>query len=79
MSFVYCVVKFIELKTIDLLSPSTYLDPITPTPKYLSVYLRSIYFSTRIYAATNSETYVASSEVACLFEKPINRDFIKKI
>ena len=38
------------------------------TPRYLSVFLRSMICSVAVLAAENSEQYVAVSTVACLFE-----------
>ena len=38
------------------------------TPRYLSVFLRSIICSVAVLAATNSEPYVTVSTVSCLFK-----------
>ena len=38
------------------------------TPKYLSVFLRSMICSVGVLAAANSEPYVAVSTAACLFK-----------
>ena len=38
------------------------------TPKYLSVYLKSLICSVGVLAATNSDPYVAISTVDCLLE-----------
>ena len=57
-----------ELMTTDLLSPNIYAFIMMGTPRYLSVFLRSIICSVAVLAATNSEQYVAVSTVACLLE-----------
>ena len=58
----------VELVTTDLLSPNIYALVMMGTPRYLSVFLRSIICSVAVLAATNSEPYVVVSTVACLFE-----------
>ena len=58
----------VELMTTDLLSPNIYALVMMGSPRYLSVFLRSIICSVAVLAATNSEPYVAVSTVACLFE-----------
>ena len=58
----------VELMTTDLLSPNMYALVMMGTPRYLSVFLRSIICSVAVLAATNSEPYVAVSKVACLFK-----------
>ena len=52
----------------DLLSPNTYALVMMGTPRYLSVFLRSMICSGAVLAATNSEASVAVSTVACLFD-----------
>ena len=54
-----------ELVTTDLLSPNMHALVMMVTPKYLSVFLRSMILLCCIFAATNSEPYVAVSTVAC--------------
>ena len=54
--------------TTDLLSRIVYALFMIGTPRYLSVFLRSMICSIAVLAATNSEPYVAVSTVACLFE-----------
>ena len=58
----------VELMTSDLLSPNIYALFMTGTPRYLSVFLRSIICSVAVLAATNSEPCVAVSTVACVLE-----------
>ena len=58
----------VELMTTDLLSPNIYAWVMMGTPRYLSVFLRSIICSVAVLEATNSEPYVAVSTVACLLE-----------
>ena len=58
----------VELVTTDLLSPNIYALLIMGTPRYLSMFLRSMICSVAVLAATNSEPYVAVSTVACLFK-----------
>ena len=58
----------VELMTTDLLSPNIYALVMSGTPRYLSVFLRSMICSVKFLAATNSELCVAVSTVACLFE-----------
>ena len=58
----------VELVNTDLLSPNIYALVMMGTPRYLSVFLRSIICSVAVLAATNSEPYVVVSTVACLFE-----------
>ena len=58
----------VELMTTDLLSPNMYALVMMGTPRYLSVFLRSIICSVAAFSATNSEPYVVVSTVACLFE-----------
>ena len=58
----------IEHVTTDLLSPNICALFRKGTPRYLSVFLRSIICSVAILAATNSEPYVAVPTVACLFK-----------
>ena len=58
----------VELMTTDLLSPNIFALSMIGTPRYLSVFLRSIICSVSVLAAMNSEPYVAVSTVACLFE-----------
>ena len=58
----------VELMTTDLLSPNIYTLFMMGTPRYLSVFLRSIICSVADLAATNSEPYAAVSTVACLSE-----------
>ena len=58
----------VELVTTDLLSLNMYGFVMMGTPRYLSVFLRSMICSVVFLAATNSEPYVAISTVACLFE-----------
>ena len=57
-----------ELVTTDLLSPNMNVFIMMGTPRYLSVFLRSMICSVAVLAATNSEPYVAVSTVACLSE-----------
>ena len=38
------------------------------TPRYLKVYLRSIICSVAVWAATNSDPYVAASTIVCFLE-----------
>ena len=57
-----------ELVTTDLLSPNMYALVMMGTPRYLSVFLRSMICSVAVLAAMNSEPYVAVSTVACLIE-----------
>ena len=58
----------VELMTNALLSPNIYALVMMGTPRYLSMFLRSIICSVAVLAATNSEPYVAVSTVACLFK-----------
>ena len=58
----------VELVTTDLLSPNMYALVIMGTPRYPSVFLRSMICSVAVLAASNSEPYVAVFTVACLFE-----------
>ena len=58
----------VELMNTDLLSPNIYALVMMGTPNYLSVFLRSIFCSVAVSAATNSEPYVVISTVACLFK-----------
>ena len=58
----------VALVITDLLSPNMYALVMMGTPRYLSVFLRSMICSVALLAATNSEPYVAVSTVACLFE-----------
>ena len=58
----------VALVTTDLLSPNIYDLDLMGTPRYLSVYQRSIICSVAVLAATNSEPYVAVSTVACFLE-----------
>ena len=58
----------VALVTTDLLSPNMYALVILGTPRYLSVFLRSMISSVAVLAATNSEPYGAVSTVACLFK-----------
>ena len=57
-----------ELVTTDLLAPNMYSLVMKGTPRYLSVFLRSMICSVAVLVATNSEPYVAVSKVACVFE-----------
>ena len=57
-----------ELVTTDLLSANMYALVWMGTPRYLSVFLRSMICSVAVLAATNSEICVAVSTVACLLE-----------
>ena len=58
----------VEHVTTDLLSRNMYALVMMGTPRYLSVFLRSMICSIVVLAATNSEPYVAVSTVACLFK-----------
>ena len=58
----------VDLLTIALLSPNMYALVMIGTPRYLSVFLRSMICSVAVLAGTNSEPYVAVSTLACLFE-----------
>ena len=58
----------VELMTTDLSCPTIYALVMMGTPRYLSVFLRSIICSVAVLAATNTEPYVAVSTVACLLE-----------
>ena len=58
----------VEIVTTDLLSPNMYALVMMGTPRYLSVFLRSMICSVAVLATTYSEPYVAVSIVACLFE-----------
>ena len=58
----------VEVVTTDLLSPNMYVLVMMGTPRYLSVFLRSMICSVAVLAATNSEPYVAVSTVACHFK-----------
>ena len=58
----------VELMTTDLLCPNIYILVMMGTPRYLSVFLRSITCSGPVLAATNSEPYVAVFTVACHVE-----------
>ena len=58
----------VELETTDLLSPNMYALVMMGTPRYLSVFLRSMICSVAVLAATNSEPDVAVSTVTCLLE-----------
>ena len=58
----------VELVTTDLLSPNMYALVMMGTPRYISVFQRSMICSVAVLAATNSEPYVAVSTVTCLFE-----------
>ena len=48
-------VGILALSTTDLLSPNMQLLDLTGTPRYISVYLRSMIWSVVILAATNSD------------------------
>ena len=58
----------VALVTKELLPPKLYVFDLMETPRYLKVYLRSIIFSVAVFAATNSEPYVAVSTIACFLE-----------
>ena len=58
----------VELMTTELLSRNICAFVMMRTPRYLSVFLRSMICSVAVLAATKSEPYVAVSTVACLFE-----------
>ena len=58
----------VELVMTDLLSPNMKLLLLIGTPSYIRVHLRSTIWSTTIFAATNSDPYVAVSTVACHLE-----------
>ena len=58
----------VALEMTDLLSPNMYALVMMGTPRYLSVFLRSMICSVAVLAATNSEPYVAVSTVAYLFK-----------
>ena len=58
----------VERVTTDLLKPNMYAFVMMETPRYLSVFLRSMICSVAALADTNSQPYVAVSTVACLFE-----------
>ena len=58
----------VELVTSDLLSRNMYALVRMGTPRYVSVFLRSMICSVVVLAATHSEPYVAVSTVAYLFE-----------
>ena len=58
--------------TTDLLSPNMNVLVMIGTPRYLSVFLRSMICSVAVLAATNSEPYVAVSTVACLSEGAVD-------
>ena len=63
----------VELVTTVLFSPSMYALVMMGTPRYLSVFLRSMICSVGVLAATNSEPYVVVSMMACLFENQLIR------
>ena len=60
----------VELMTTDSLSPNIYVLVMMGTPRYPSVFLRSIICSVAALAATNSEPYVAVS-TGLSFREPV--------
>ena len=58
----------VEHMITHFLSPNMYALAMMGTPRYLSVFLRSMICSFAVLAAMNSEPYVAVSTVAYLFE-----------
>ena len=56
-----------ELVTTALLSPKRYVLVLIGTPKYLKVCHKYNICSVAVLDATNSESYVAVSTVACLY------------
>ena len=54
--------------TTELLSPNIYDLDLVGTSRYLSVYQISMICSVAVLAATNSDTYIAVSTVACCLE-----------
>ena len=52
----------------DLQSLNMYALIMIGTPRYLSVFLRSVICLAAVLAAPNSEPYVSVSTVACLFK-----------
>ena len=69
----------VELVTSDLLSPNMYALIMMGPPRYLSVFLRLMICSVAVLAATNSETYVAVSTVACLFKNTVYWGGVDKV
>ena len=57
-----------ELVTTDLLLSNMYALVMMGTPRYLSVFLRSMICSLAVLAGTDSEPFVAVSTVASLFK-----------
>ena len=62
----------------DLLSPNKKDFEPMGAPRYLKVFLMSMICSVAVFAATNSEPYVAVSTVAC-FLIPVNWGSINKM
>ena len=58
----------VELMTTDLLSPNIYALVMMGTPRYLSVFSRSMICSVAVLAAPDSQPYVAVSTVPSLFK-----------
>ena len=58
----------VALVMTDLLSPNMYALVMMGTPRYLSMFLRSMICSVAVLAATTSEPNVAVSTAACLFK-----------
>ena len=60
--------EVVALVTIDLLSPKKNDFEPMGAPRYLKVCLMSMFCSVAVFAARNSESYVAVSTVGCFFE-----------
>ena len=58
----------VEIVTTDLLSLNMYVCVMMGTPRYLSVFHRSMICTAAVLAATNREPYVAVCTVAWLFK-----------